>query len=221
MSDLDDVLRRLPEVKAVVFDLDHTLHEGYITTSIYRGLFRRKPKIATKATFGIFRGAHAALFTRAGKAERIKKLLDGINGIARIPKPLAFMLAEARIRTKPIKPARKILSAAQKAGIPVFLVTNGPDIGPIIYSRIYRIRDWLANPVIYDSQSIKSFDIVVRPRNVMKKVDQLLALHDFHPHDCMIVADNKYYAPLMQKAKIAVASPSASRAVRKVADYQL
>lgn len=221
MSDLENALARLPEVKAVVFDLDHTLHEGYIATSIYRGLFKRKPKIATKATFGMFRGAHAALFTRAGKAERVKKLLDGINSLARIPKPLAFMLAEARIRTKPIKPTRKILSAAQKAGIPVFLVTNGPDIGPIIYSKIYRIRDWLANPVIYDSHSIKSFDLVVRPSNVARKVNQLLALHDIRPRDCMVVADNKYYVPLMRRAKVAVASPSASKAVRKIADYQL
>lgn len=220
MSDLDAAIGKLPEVKAIVFDLDHTLHRGYLAASIYRGILK-KPKMATKATLGVFRGALPAIFTLTGKAERVKKLLDAVSRWSKIPKPLAFMFAEARIRTRPVHESRKLLEAAQKANVPVFLMTNGPDIGPLIYSRIYNIRDWIANPVIYDGQSIRGFDLVVRPKNISQKVVRLLALHDLRPQDCMVVADNGYYLPLMRAAKFSVASPKAGGAVRKVADYRL
>ncbi len=220
MSDLAAAMERLPEVKAIVFDLDHTLHKGYIATSIYRGILHR-PKMAAKATLGVFRGAIPALFTRAGKAERVKRLLDSVSRWSRIPRPLAFMIAEARIRTGPVHESRKLLEAAQRENVPVFLMTNGPDIGPLIYSRIYSIRDWIANPVIYDGQAIRGFELVVRPGNISQKVTKLLALHDLRPQDCMIVADNSYYLPLMRAAKISVASPFANASIKKIADYRL
>jgi len=220
MSDLQDAIGKLPEVRAVVFDLDHTLHQGFIAASIYRGILHR-PKMALKATMGIFRGAVPALFTFAGKAERVKKLMEVVSRWSRIPKPLAFMIAEARIRTKPIYQSRRLLEAAQRSNVPVFLMTNGPDIGPLIYSKIYNIRDWIANPVIYDGQAIEGFDMVVRPRNISQKVKRLLALHDLRPQDCMVVADNSYYIPLMKEAKFAVASPLAKGSVRKICDYCL
>ncbi len=220
MSDLPLVLARLPEVKAVVFDLDGTLHEGYIATSIYRGLWKN-PKKGIKATVGIMRGLQRAVFTRADRAHRLKRLLESVNSWTKIPKPIAFLLAETRIRTKPIQESRKILEAAQKGGKQIFLVTNGPDIGPLIYSRLYSIRDWIANPVLYETGMVKSFDLIVRPRNIAQKTAQLLALHDLKPRDCMVVADNKYYLPLMRKAKVSVASPKARRAVKKAAHYRL
>lgn len=220
MSDLGLAIEKLPEVKAIIFDLDHTLHEGYIAASIYRGIMH-KPKMATKATLGVFRGAIPALFTWAGKAERVKKLIDSVSNWSKIPKPLAFMIVEARIRTKPVHESRKLLEAAQRSGVPVFLMTNGPDIGPLIYSRIYNIRDWIANPVVYDGQSIKGFDLVVRPKNISQKVTRLLAIHDLRPQDCMVVADNSYYLPLMEAAKFSVASPFAKGAMKRTADFRL
>lgn len=221
MSDLYHVLRRLPEVKAVVFDLDGTLHEGYLGIAIYRGLWK-KPAMATKTVLGMLRGAQRALFVRStDRAHRLKRLIESVNNWSKIPKPLAYVLAEARIRGKPIASGRKLLEAAQQAGKPVFLVTSGPDIGPIIYSRLYDIRDWLANPVIYEEGRVKDFQLLVRPRNISAKAAQLLAMHGLSIKDCMIVADNKYYLPLMRQAKVAVASPKAGRGIKRAAHYRL
>jgi len=220
VSDLPLVMERLRDVKAVVFDLDGTLHEGYIATSIYRGMLRR-PVTGTKFTIGMLRGLPPAILTWQDRYHRIKRFLESVNRWAGISKSFAFMRAEARIRGKPIMPSRKLLAAAQRAGKPIFLVTSGPDIGPIIYSRMYDIRDWLANPVIYENGRIKDFEMMVHPRDMPKKAAQLLAIHGLSVKDCMVVADNKYYLPLLQKARIAVASPKAGRAMKKAAHYRL
>jgi len=241
---MEEIISAIQNVPAVVSDLDRTLHRSLLSTVIGKAYMRRERLAGRSAAFyrSMFSAAfantpflgskwclynkqipHADARTRSiAKAGGIKWGLRTLfDGLAKMGARRAdiYRIAGQHIATAAIEPTHRILREAIADHKRVFLTTTGPDIGPRLYSKKYKIAGWIANPVEYSKGRVSGCQVKVCSHNIVPAIEKMLFHHGLRLSDCAIIADDRYYIPAMRKAAVAIASPSASAVVKAAADF--
>ena len=232
---MEEIQSALKNVPAIIFDLDRTLHRNTLTMMIGLKFLRREREAGRALRFYkniIFSGlANAPLIgprwdrqhssLKAGAVKLGLRTLFDALAKSGATKTEIYAMASEHIAAGANPQTHELLKAAIANQKKIFLTTTGTDIGPNIYSKMYRVSAWIGNPVKYNGEKIAGCDIKFTGQNITSALEEMVSKQGLNLKDCAIVADDKYYLPAMRAAKLAIASPGAKRKVRAYAEFSI
>ena len=209
-------------IDAVVVDGDRTLWKGYAIEALGKAYLVKAVRElnlykAANYAFGI---ANAGLIINAyrdsdGIPNGQKKFYDVMIENDMGMKEEMNSIVGKHIRNNVIEKVAKIVDYYVTWNIPVLLSTMAGSTTADYAKYNFRLTDTVSNVEIFDnSKKLIGFDAKITcGESKLALTEEVLDRHGLKLWNCMVIGDSVYDMPMLQSAKISMASPFASEKV--------
>lgn len=214
-----DIVKAMSGSRAIICDGDDTLWRGMIAEGIGMRILseefmRGHLRICMKGLAGSLQVRK--IMREKGDAEALKRFYEILreNGLGN--RDRMHRLATRHIREKKIT---EITSLLREVPVPSVLVTKGGSTGAEAAVAYFRMREYIANLDIFDSQGmIAGVDIVVSGGEAKRRlvIDRLGGLDTLR--NSTVIGNGSADMLLMAEARFVIASPFATEEVKNMAD---